>query len=161
MNRTIEVAHGFKDAVKTQNLSVMPVLLRVQINTLASLYFIESSDRKREIIRQFNDGLEFRKMRVLDGKKTLNESDLIAKAGERYPWIQSVYSNASSWVHLSPTSTYAPLELAADRKITFRVPRIPDAKYVPVVDELCLFMRASLDAIFSHIEVWASTNLRP
>lgn len=154
INRTIEVAHGFSDAVKSQNFSVMPVLLRVQINTLATLEFIESNENKREIVQMFNRGTEFRKMKVPGGKVPILESVLIKYAVQKYPWIHSVYSKTSSWVHLSPTSTYAPLEISSDRLVTFRVPRVPDPRYQPAVDELCACMKACLDGVLEHIKVW-------
>lgn len=154
INRTIEVANGFSDAVKAQNFSVMPVLLRVQINTLATLEFIESNENKREIVQMFNRGTEFRKMKVPGGKVRISESILIKNAEQKYPWIHSVYSKTSSWVHLSPTSTYAPLEISSGRLVTFRVPRLPDPKYQPAVDELCACMKACIDGVLEHIKVW-------
>ncbi len=154
INRTIEVANGFSDAVKSQNFSVMPVLLRVQINTLATLEFIESNENKRQIVEMFNRGTEFRKMKVPGGKIPISESFLIKNAMQKYPWIHSVYSKTSSWVHLSPTSTYAPLEISSDRLVTFRVPRLPDGKYQQAVDELCACMKACLDGVLEHIKVW-------
>ena len=161
INRTIEVSKGFHDAVKSQNFSVMPVLLRVQINTLATLEFVESHESKSEIIRAFNQGTEFRKMKGPGGKGYLSEKILIESAVQRYPWIHTVYSKTSSWVHLSPTSTYSPLELSLDGLVSFRVPRIPDAKYQPAVDELCACMKACLDGIQDHIRVWALSKPHP
>jgi hypothetical protein len=154
INRTIEVANGFRDAVKSQNFSVMPVLLRVQINTLATLEFIESNESKRELIQAFNRGTEFRKMKVPGGKAKVSERILIENASQRYPWIHSVYSKTSSWVHLSPTSTYAPLEISSEGLVTFRVPRLPESKYQPAVDELCACMKACLDGLLDHIKGW-------
>lgn len=161
INRTIEVSNGFHDAVKSQNFSVMPVLLRVQINTLATLEFIEAHESKSEIIREFNRGTEFRKMTAPGSKGKLSERILIENAVQRYSWIHSVYSKTSSWVHLSPTSTYSPLELSSDGLVSFRVPRLPDAKHQPAVDELCACMKACLDGIQDHIRVWALSKPHP
>ncbi len=158
INRTIEVANSFVDAAKSQNLSVMPVLLRVQINTLATLNFIETIERKHEVIQEFNRGTEFRKMRVPGSKTKIQETLLIEKAEEKYPWIRSVYTKTSSWVHLSPTSTYGPLDMMADGTVTFRIPRIPEPRYQEAVDELCACMIACLGSIHNHLEIWASSN---
>lgn len=156
INRTIEVANGFSHAVKSQNFSVMAVLLRVQINTLATLEFIESNENKREIVQMFNRGTEFRKMKVPGGKERISESILIKNAEQKYPWIHSVYSKTSSWVHLSPTSTYAPLEISSGMLVTFRIPRLPEPKYQPAVDELCACMKACLNGVLEHVIAWAS-----
>lgn len=158
INRTIEIAEGFRDAVKAQNFSVMPVLLRVQINTLATLYFIESIEQRSEVIQEFNRGTEFRRMQIPGTKTTVHEKVLINKAKEKYPWINAVYSNTSSWVHLSPTSTYSPLEMTSEGMVTFRVPRIPDSKYQAAVDELCDCMAACLEGILTHVCNWAFSN---
>lgn len=155
VNRAIEVAEGFKHAVKTQNLTVMPVLLRVQINTLSTLHFIESNDQRGEIIQEFNRGVEFRHIRMPGTKKRIVEAELISKASTKYPWISSVYTNTSSWVHLSPTSTYSPINMNLEGNVSLRIPRIPDPKFELAIDELCECMGACLDGIVTNLNLWA------
>ena len=157
INRTIDIANGFSHALAAQNLSVLAVLIRVQINTLATLNYLETSERRGDILRAFNQGVEFRRMAIPGKKEKLIEKVLIDKAKETYAWIAAAYSSTSSWVHLSPTSTYSLLEIGDDDVVTLRTPRVLDEKYQPAVEELCECMAACLRGILNHIRVWASS----
>jgi len=159
INRSLDVAESFINATKYQNFSVMPVLLRLQLNTLATLHYLQTHDVTGEVISKFHSGIEFRNITVPGTKNKLTDRLMVEKAALDYPWIKSVYSATSSWVHLSPTLAFTPIEVADGRLITLRLPRLADPKFQYAVDELCEAMTACINGIQEKIEKWARTRI--
>lgn len=159
INRSLEVAESFINAAKNQNFSVMPVLLRLQVNTLATLHYLQKHDVTGEVLSSFNRGTEFRNITVPGTKSKLTDRLMVEKASLEYPWIKSVYLATSSWVHLSPTLAFSPIEIEDGRLINLRLPRISDPKFQYAVDELCEAMTACIQGIQEEIQEWAGTRI--
>ena len=159
INRSLEVSESFVTAANNQNFSVMPVLLRLQVNTLATLHYLQTHDVTGEVISKFHSGIEFRNITVPGTKNKLTDRLMVEKASLEYPWLKSVYSATSSWVHLSPTLAFTPIEVSDGRLVTLRLPRIADPKFQYAVDELCEAMTACIHGIQEKIEIWARTRI--
>lgn len=100
LNRSLCLIDGVVVMVETRNLLCAGALLRLQIDSLMRLYAGCLIDNPHLLVNLLLKGESFRSVRSKSGER-LTDAYLRTELAKIHPWVSSVYSATSGFVHLS------------------------------------------------------------
>ena len=109
LNRTLNITDGILEATNKWNFIVSAALLRMQIETLASLVYVSKSHIGKQSEFYFKEG-RLKKMEVVGNQVrwvNIRERELINFANMFFPWMTKVYEETCRIVHFSNKNIYS------------------------------------------------------
>lgn len=98
--RTISQSSAFRQMIDSKNGLVAASLVRLQLDTVLRLYAIFWVDNAEVFATQLIEGHQIDRMKASDGQ-LMKDSYLRSRLARRNPWIDSVYSTTSGFIHFS------------------------------------------------------------
>jgi hypothetical protein len=105
VNRTLAQSKGFRDLINTRNFPCAAAILRMQLDTamrVNAMLLVEDRNTFCEAIlgeRRFNT------LRDAAGNR-LTDAHRRKKLAENHPWIETIYTDTSDFIHLSGRHFY-------------------------------------------------------
>jgi hypothetical protein len=162
LKRTISTIAGFKLLIESSNMVCARTLLRVQIDTALRFYSVFIVDDPHSYSMEILSGKQINHMQDSSGQK-MRDAYLVNKLSEEYPWLQTVYTNLSGYIHLSGSHLFHPVQSIDNetRSIQFAIQeedtKFPEFSWVEVVD--CF--NESIDIFVKYLEGWIFTKANP
>lgn len=139
IKRSLSLASGLNDLVKSNNMTCSRAIVRMELDTVSRLLAYTYVDKPFEMARAIIGGKALNSFKCRDGKK-LRDGYLIDKMTENHPWVKDVYKYTSGYVHFSERQVFDSISSVCndeDRTVTFQVSKddhnFPDKSWVEVV----------------------------
>ena len=113
VDRTLSNIHGFLTLSIERNFLCSASILRMQIDTAMRANAFNLVDEPNTLAKQIMRGERFSSFEDRDGKK-MKDWYLRKKLSESYLWVQEVYDQTSSMVHLSSRHIFAAISAVDD-----------------------------------------------
>lgn len=107
--RMLAQSAGFRRSVEDRNSLVAVSLVRMQLDTILRLYALYWVADPEEFARAVFAGKQVDRLKAADGE-LMKDKYLRDKLAERNPWVHSVYSETSGYIHFSQRHIFAALE---------------------------------------------------
>jgi len=123
LNRSLNICDAILILVAKRNFIAAAPLLRIQIDTLLRLCYIETLHDSQPLAEAIMSGLDFRKIKDSQGRK-LTDERLRDYARAKFTWIDDAYRSLSQLVHFSRKHIFlmlSPLSPENDFIINLRV----------------------------------------
>ncbi len=144
-NRTLAQSRGFRSMIEEKNFPSAAILLRTQIDTAMRVNGIRYLDRPEAQLREVFEGTKtFRQL--VSSKQTkknrnvlMQDKLLLEWLQEDEPWIATIYTGASDFVHLSFRHLFASIQNIEDAEgiINFSVSGKDQVKGESAYFEIC------------------------
>ena len=150
--RSTALAEGFTAMIRARNFHAAAPMVRMQLDTalrVAALRFV--SDPHAYAAAVMEGGAVY-KLKDDTGVR-LTDHRLLARLGETFPWIETVYRDASAFVHLSAKHLWTSIAALdeAERLVVFQISpcdpaRVTEDQYYDAVDAFyrCLLLATGL-----------------
>jgi hypothetical protein len=100
LKRAVATLAGFASLIEQRNMTCARPLLRVQIDNALRFYAFSLIPDPQKAAREVLAGTHLSKIKDRDGQ-FLRDAYLVAKLNRDLPWLSTVYSKTSGFVHLS------------------------------------------------------------
>lgn len=122
VNRSIALLDGFLGSLKSRNITVVGIILRVQIDNILRIFAAYISEDQEEFFKNFLDDGKISKLKDKDGHK-MTDAYLKEKISKYDSTIETVYNNASGYVHLSNKARLTTIKASKNKEyeIVFNV----------------------------------------
>lgn len=135
LDKCIKLIDGFLVLLENRNLTCAGILLRVQIDNCLRTYALYAAENQSEVIRSVYDSdIQINKMKAKDGK-CMTDAYLcrqLAKIDKRF---DSVYKEASGYIHHSEKAFYSIASIKEPSTLTFTVGHSIRDELNPVLQE--------------------------
>jgi len=121
LNRTLNLNDAILNAIGKWNFIVAAALLRMQLETLSSLIYVNHSNIAQQSEFYIKEG-RLKKLEIIGDHisvKSLRDSELVDFASKTFPWIANVYKETSRIIHFSDKHIYAMTTNFDDKEATF------------------------------------------
>lgn len=176
LRRTTELARGFDEQMRALNLSVAASLPRFQVDNFLRVFAVNlelTQDPPAETIaRSINSGERLNKVpdpfvstKPNSGRrkpKMLSDQRLKELASD-WPWVESVYSESSRWVHMSNRHSGTAFRFIDDQRFvgsTGSVPNLVDESLLADVAWAMLQPTTAVTNICASLVLETSRTLR-
>lgn len=100
IKRSLSLASGLNDLVKSKNIICSRAILRMELDTVSRLLAYTYVDKPSEMAKHIIGGKSLSSFKCRDGKH-LRDNYLIDKMSDKHPWVKDVYKYTSGYVHFS------------------------------------------------------------
>ena len=100
VKRTLALSDGFCRLIQNQNIICAGALLRMHLDTALRLSAGFIVNNPHDFANEVMDGTYICKMKDKDGNR-MHDGYLVKLLSREYPWVKSIYNQASSFVHFS------------------------------------------------------------
>lgn len=139
IKRSLSLASGLHDLVKSKNMTCARAIVRMELDTVSRLLAYTYVDEPSEMAKAIIGGKALNSFKCRDGKK-LRDGYLIDKMTEKHPWVKDVYKYTSGYVHFSERQVFdsiCSIGNDEDRTVTFQVGKedhnFPEESWVEIV----------------------------
>jgi hypothetical protein len=106
-------------------------------------------------------GVAIRKQKDSAGK-LMTDQYLVERLSEKYPWVSSVYQNASGFIHLSEKHILSMIESCDENgSFSMRIGRLDQSIPPFLWQELVEAFLAITDILFEYVSGWVFTKNNP
>lgn len=119
-DRCVHLIDGMCELLKTRNLTCVGALLRLQMDNCMRTYAAFIADDKNKVVDCLVSGNKINKEISKDGKK-LSDAYLKARLSIYDPLFETVYEQASGFIHLSSKAFYQSVTSWDGKGISFQV----------------------------------------
>lgn len=154
LQRSLQLVDAALVLFDSWNASVLPVVLRMQIDNLIRLAYMRSGAQLDELTNTVLDGVAFRKMEDAAGQR-LTDHRLVELAAPLHPWMPIVYERTSGWVHFSSVHLHHGGRVTEEGELELRAGFDPDWLPESFWAELLGAMTQATEEIFGYFELWA------
>lgn len=106
MDRNIGLVEAMPELFLSKNIHALAPLLRVQLDGLLRLHAFHLVENMDELASHMIEGKELRKFKDRCGEK-LSDRYLVNSLKREMPWVETMYTTLSGWVHLSESHVFA------------------------------------------------------
>jgi len=110
LNRSLCLLGAFCSLVEAKNMIAAVPLLRCQIDNALRFFASTLVDQPHDFAWKVVEGTPIRKLKDRHGKKMM-DGYLVEELSKTYPWMSSLYKQASGYVHLSEKHIFNALSL--------------------------------------------------
>ena len=139
IKRSLSLASGLHDLVKSKNMICSRAILRMELDTVSRLLAYTYVNDPSEMAKDIIGGKALNSFKCRDGKQ-LRDGYLIDKMSEKYPWVKDVYKYTSGYVHFSERQVFDSIfSLGKDeeRLVTFQVSKedhnFPEESWIEII----------------------------
>lgn len=139
IKRSLSLASGLHDLVKSKNITCSRAIVRMELDTVSRFLAYTYVDQPSEMAKAILEGKKLNSFKCRDGKK-LQDSYLIDKMSESHPWIKDVYKYTSGYIHFSERQVFDSIYSLGsdeDRTITYHVSKedhnFPEESWIEIV----------------------------
>lgn len=139
IKRSLSLASGLHDLVKSKNMTCSRAILRMELDTVSRLLAYTYVNDPSEMAKAIIGGKALNSFKCRDGKQ-LRDGYLIDKMSEKYPWVKDVYKYTSGYVHFSERQVFDSIfSLGKDeeRVVTFQVSKedhnFPEESWIEII----------------------------
>lgn len=100
VKRSLALGLGFRQMIEARNFTCAAPILRLQLDTALRVSALALVDDVEDFARAVVDGRLLNKLKTRDGE-TLTDKLLVRKLNASFSWVEQVYEESSSFVHLS------------------------------------------------------------
>lgn len=100
LNRSLCLLGAFCSLVEAKNMIAAVPLLRCQLDNALRFFASTLVDQPHDFAWKVVEGTPIRKLKDRHGKK-MTDVYLVEELSKAYPWVSSLYEQASGYVHLS------------------------------------------------------------
>jgi hypothetical protein len=100
LDRSLALQRGFCDLVESRNMIAAAPLLRCQVDNGLRFFASTIVENPHDFALEVHKGTPISKMKDRSGK-LMRDAYLVEKLTAEVPWVQSLYKQASGYVHLS------------------------------------------------------------
>jgi len=100
LNRSLCLLSGFSSMIEAKNFIVAAPILRLQLDNVLRFYALWNVNDPSGFVMEVIKGTRIDKLKDKNGK-FMRDSYLVDIISADYPWIKSVYTNCSGYIHLS------------------------------------------------------------
>jgi hypothetical protein len=108
IKRSVDLANGFIILMDAQNLLCAAPIIRMQIDTLLRVNYINFLIDPNDIFVRLISGEKFDRIRDDEGR-LLKDFILRKHAKKEFPWIDEIYGNTSAFIHFSDKHIFSPI----------------------------------------------------
>ncbi|MFO0874133.1 MAG: hypothetical protein U0575_09200 [Phycisphaerales bacterium] len=163
INRSINLARGFRQMIASRNMICGGALLRLEMDTafrFAASWFVPDPHAfATEVLK----GTRIQKLKDRDGD-LLTDRHLVTLLSPTFPWIDRVYERTCSYVHLSETHMHTVLRADGGSEPRFRI-SVGSGDPADITDQIYLEAVAAFRECTSilryYVEGWVLTKSHP
>lgn len=139
LRRTLAQSRGFRELIGSRNFPCAAAILRMQIDTAMRVNALRLLDDLDVACEAVLGGSRFNTLKDRDGNRC-TDAYLRQKLSEDEPWVDTVYEQASDFVHLSGRHFYNSIAETDEETRTVRFvisdqdPSRPETSYFEIVD---------------------------
>jgi hypothetical protein len=157
LKRTLFLIQGFAQMVEDRNLVCAGALLRVQLDTALRFQAVFLVKEPREFADAILRGTRVNVLVDREGRR-LTDRRLVECAATEFPWVESVYEQASGYVHFSEKHLLSDQSAVRSENDESMIAPVNMTKFGDVSDSslrdvLAAFMRAT-DLLDHYVGKW-------
>ena len=162
LKRTISTIAGFKLLVKSLNMVCARTILRTQIDSALRFFSVFLVKDPHAYSLKILGGEQINRMKDANGKQ-MKDAYLAKKLSKEYPWLPTVYSNLSGYIHFSDSHIFSSVEEvdSSNHSIKFAIQeadtKFPESSWLEVID--CF--NETIDIFIKYLEGWIFTKDNP
>lgn len=161
IKRSLSLCSGFSTMVRSDNYLCAASLLRLQLDSCLRLFSAFLVDRPHEMASMVLKGVAIRKQKDSAGK-LMTDQYLVERLSEKYPWVSSVYQNASGFIHLSEKHILSMIESCDENgSFSMRIGTLDQSIPPFLWQELVEAFLAITDILFEYVSGWVLTKNNP
>lgn len=101
LGRSLNLIRGFTVLIEAGSYACAVPLLRLQLDSMLRFYGVVSCQDPHEVARQVLSGVSLRKIKHSSSGEPMTDQYLQRLLESRFPWLPSIYSLSSAYIHLS------------------------------------------------------------
>jgi hypothetical protein len=161
INRSLSLCSGFASLVRDENYLCAASLVRLQLDSCLRFFAAYIVDDPHDFAASVLKGIPIRKMKDRNGKP-MTDRYLVEALSPKYPWMPSVYTATSGFIHLSERHIFSTIrDVQDDGKLPLFVGNggadVPQSLWLEMADGFL----AVTDAQFEFLEGWVFTKSNP
>ena len=162
LKRTISAIAGFKLLVKSLNMVCARTILRIQIDSALRFFSVFLVKNPHTYSLKVLKGEQINRMKDSNGKH-MRDAYLVKKLSKEYPWLLTVYSNLSGYIHFSDSHIFSSIEEvdSSNHSIKFAIQetdtKFTEFSWLEVID--CF--NETIDIFIKYLEGWIFTKGNP
>ena len=160
LRRTTELARGFDSETRGLNLSIAASLPRLQVDNFVRVFAVSQeaalTPPGESIARAIHEGKRLNSVR--DPFSTPNKKSGTRKAKKltdqrlkelvnRWPWVDSIYSESSRWVHMSNRHSGTAFRFIDEQRFVGSTHSVPDLIDESLLADVCWAMLQSTTGV--------------
>ncbi len=161
MNRSRSHTEAFIDLIEKNNyISAVP-LIRMQLDSILRLEASMMMENPHDFALSVMGGNPIRKMKDKNGNK-LTDAYLLEQCKQDYPWMKSVYTNVSGFIHLSEKHIFGTISSVGENgHIKMQVSATQDFIPDSIKIEAITAFYTTVECIFKLCREWTFTKDNP
>jgi hypothetical protein len=156
LKRTLFLIEGFAQMIEDRNLVCAGALLRVQLDTALRFQAVFLVKEPREFADAILKGTRVDTLVDREGHR-LTDRRLVDSAATEFPWVKSVYEQASGYVHFSEKHLLSDQSAVRSANALAIVPvninKFGDVSDSSLRDAMAAFMRAT-ELLDHYVDKW-------
>lgn len=161
INRSLSLCAGFASLVRAENYLCAASLVRLQLDSCLRFFAAYLVDDPHAFAASVLKGIPVRKIKDRNGNP-MTARYLVEALSSKYPWMLSVYTATSGFIHLSDRHVFSVIREVEDYgKLSLFVggggEDVPQSLWLEMADGFL----AATDAQFEFVEGWAFTKANP
>ena len=162
IKRTISTISGFKLLIQSVNMVCARTILRTQIDSALRFYSVFLVKDPHSYSLKVLNGEQINRMKDSSGKQ-MKDAYLVKKLSKEYPWLPTVYSNLSGYIHFSNSHIFSSVQEvdSKNNSIKFAIQetdtKFPEFSWLEVID--CF--NETVDILIKYLEGWIFTKDNP